>query len=114
MIRKFSTGAVRDTDTDKPNFPECFSYLAFWRYGQFMKKASAKYGENNWQKGITKDSYKQSLMRHLVRYLANEQGARLELDTDHLSAALFNLMGLMHEEEKEKLGDNLQKPTIGV
>jgi hypothetical protein len=100
--RSFTSGAIRDIDQGKPNFPECFSYLAFWRYGEYMRKASSKYGENNWQKGIPAEEYEKSLMRHLVRYFANKQGASLEPDQDHLSAAMFNLMGLMHEDEKRR------------
>ena len=101
--RQFSTGAVRDVDTDKENYVESLSWLALRRFAKYMKKASSKYGEGNWIKGIPLEEYEKSLMRHIQKYFANKyNGANLEPECDHLSAALFNLQGILHEEEKLK------------
>ena len=102
--RVFNTGAIRDQDTNKPDFVESVSWLTLGRYAMYMKGMEAKYGRGNWKKGIPIEEYEKSLMRHLHKYLANKyDGASLELEIDHLAAAMFNLMGLMHEEEKLKM-----------
>ena len=107
---QFKTGAVRDTQEGKENYPECLSFLALRRYGLYMQKASAKYGEDNWRKGIPVKSYERSLMRHLQKYFANKyDGATLEPDVDHLAAAMFNLQGLMHELEKAAMSASLPR-----
>lgn len=101
---KFSTGAVRDSQEDKEDYIESISWLTLRRYARYMLSQEQKYGRGNWLKGIPKDSYERSLMRHIQKYFANKYyGGNFELDVDHLSAAMFNLQGLMHEEEKEKL-----------
>lgn len=101
--RLFSTGAVRDVDTEKENYIESISWIALQRYTKYMKKVSVKYGENNWIKGIPIGEYEKSLLRHIQKYLANKyNGAKLEPECDHLSAAYFNLQGIIHEEEKLK------------
>jgi hypothetical protein len=98
---KFSTGAVRDKQEGKENYPECVSFLSLRRYARYMTKVSTKYGEDNWRKGIPIKSYERSLMRHLQKYFANKyEGAKFESEVDHLSAAMFNLQGILHEEEK--------------
>lgn len=106
----FSTGAVRDTQEGKEDYIESFSWLTFRRYAFYMKQMEAKYGRGNWIKGIPKANYLVSLMRHLQKYIANKlYGAKLEPEIDHLSAALFNLQGLIHEEEMEKLHEKETK-----
>ena len=66
-----------------------------------MKAQEVKYGRGNWKKGIPIEEYEKSLMRHLQKYLVNKyDGSNDEPDVDHLSAAMFNLQGLIHEIEK--------------
>jgi hypothetical protein len=103
-ITKFKSGAVRDLQGDKENYPECLSFLVLRRFALYMKKASAEYGENNWRKGIPITSYEKSLLRHLQKYFAAKyDGVEFEPGIDHLSAAMFNLQGLMHEQERERM-----------
>ena len=102
----FATGAQRDTQDGKPNFYECMSPFAYWRYGLYMDKASAKYGPDNWTKGIPIESYIKSLERHLVKLKAElKYGIELEPGIDHAAAIMFNIMGLMHEQEMAKRKD---------
>lgn len=102
-IRQFSTGAVRDTGEDKEDYIESISWLTMKRYCIYMGKMAKKYGRGNWIKGIPADSYEQSLLRHIQKYIsAKYYGVEIEPEVDHLSAALFNLQGLIHEEEKLK------------
>lgn len=88
----FTTGAVRDTADDKPR-PDLLSPFVLERVGNHMRKGAQKYSAWNWAKGIPSSRFYESLMRHLMKYA---QGLR---DEDHLSAAMFNLMGLIHNEE---------------
>lgn len=100
-VRKFSSGAIRDIDDGKENYVESISWLSLRRYARYMKKVSVKYGEGNWIKGIPIQEYEKSLLRHIQKYFsAKYNGVDIEPEVDHLSAAMFNLQGLMHEYEK--------------
>lgn len=103
-LREFSTGALRDIDDGKEDYIESISWLTMRRFAFYMKSFEKKYGRGNWKKGIPIEDYERSLMRHLQKYLANKyDNAGLEPDVDHLGAAMFNLSGLIHEEEKAKI-----------
>lgn len=105
-VRKFATGAVRDVDTDKEDYIESISWISLKRYAKYMKKQESKYGRGNWIKGIPIEEYEKSLLRHIQKYISNKYyGTKIESETDHLSAAMFNLQGLIHEEEKLKNED---------
>lgn len=102
-IRKFDTGAIRDNDSTKEDYIETISWTAFKRYAQYMTDKKAKYGAGNFKKGIPISSYEQSLLRHIQKYLVNKyEGGDEEKLEDHLSACVFNLFGIMHEESKKK------------
>jgi dATP/dGTP diphosphohydrolase len=105
--REFLSGAIRDSDENKEDYIESISWLTMKRYAFYMKKQEVKYGRGNWKKGIPIEEYEKSLMRHLQKYLVNKyDDGEEELDIDHLAAALFNLQGLIHEEEKLKRTKN--------
>ncbi len=97
--RQFKTGAVRDSEEGKVDFIETISWTAFNRYAQYMTGKKSKYGDGNFKKGMDIESYERSLMRHIDKYLRNRyEGGADEPDEDHLSAAVFNLFGILHEE----------------
>ena len=99
----FASGAVRDNQEGKEEYVETISWLALRRYAQYMTKMAAKYGRGNWVKGIPIENSENAAMRHLQKYLANKyQGAKLEPEVDHLSAVIFNIFTLMHEQERTK------------
>ncbi len=108
-IRKFSTGAVRDVANGKEDYTETISWSAFKRYAKYMTKMAEKYGVGNFKKGIPIDSYEKSLLRHIQKYMENKfEGGIVEVEQDHLSAIVFNVFGIMHEEariEKENSGN---------
>lgn len=106
-MRKFETGAVRDSENGKEDYTETISWTAFKRYAQYMTKCAEKYGTGNFKKGINIDSYERSMIRHLQKYMENkyEQGT-IETDSDHLSAMVFNIFGIMHEEERVRKNGN--------
>ena len=102
-IPEFETGAKRDSE-GKEDYVETQSFLAMQRYAVYMTSQAKKYGRGNWRKGIPISSYEESFMRHMHKYFANKyDNANLEPEVDHLAAMRFNLDGIMHEEEKNKL-----------
>ncbi len=102
--RKFTTGAVRDQDTDKENYLDSVSWVALKRYAKYQNSATkGRYEDGNWRLGIPIKEYEKSMMRHIQKYLSNKyDGTNIEPEVDHLAAAWFNLQGIIHEEEKLK------------
>lgn len=102
-VRKFETGAIRDVDTTKEDYVETISWTAFRRYAQYMTSKKKRYGAGNFKKGIPIESYEQSLVRHIQKYMENryEEGI-VETDDDHISAIVFNCFGILHEQERLK------------
>ena len=103
-MRKFGSGAIRDSDDSKENYIESIPWLALRRYAAYMKSKEKVYGKGNFKKGIPIESYEESALRHVQKYISNKyEGGEFELDQDHLSAVLFNIFGIMFEEEKINL-----------
>lgn len=101
---KFSSGAIRDSQEGKPDFIETISWSAFNRYARYMTSKKKKYGQGNFKKGIEDWSYEQSLVRHVDKYMRNKhENGNDEKNEDHLSAIIFNVFGLMHNDEQRKL-----------
>lgn len=115
-VRKFSTGATRDTEDDKID-PEAFlDPLALGEYFEFMhrhrkqKDGSLRDGDN-WQKGFTRKSVMKSLWRHtydvwrMHRGLPPKSSDALEIYKRDPSAAvieslcgvIFNAFAYMRE-----------------
>ncbi len=106
-ITKFKSGAIRDTGAGKEDYIETVSWTAFKRFAQYMTSKKSKYGSGNFKKGISDTSYEQSLMRHTQKYLVNKyEGGKEEPEEDHLSAVIFNAMGLLHNQELRKRDKN--------
>lgn len=93
--RSFETGAVRDTDVNKPRF-DLIPPHALWRVAMLYARGAQKYGENNWQKGIPSQQMLASAMRHLEAY------RRGETDEDHLAAVAWNILALMQYECEDR------------
>ena len=91
---RFATGAVRDTANDKPR-PDLISPFFMMRLGEHLRKGANKYTEWNWAKGIPSSRCFASCMRHMMQYAMGKR------DEDHLSAAAFNIMAIIHNEETE-------------
>lgn len=104
--RTFKSGAIRDTEDNKEDYSETISWTAFKRYANYMTEKKAKYGSGNFKKGMDIDAYERSLLRHVQKYMENKyEGGLIETDQDHLSAMVFNIFGIMHEEERIKKDD---------
>lgn len=109
-VRKFDSGAIRDNDSTKEDYVETISWTALKRHAQYMTGKKKKYGAGNFKKGIPIESYEQSLVRHLQKYMENKyEGGTVETREDHLCAMLFNICGIIHEEERAKKNETKQK-----
>lgn len=95
--QQFSTGAVRDVSTDKPR-PDLISPFFLERLGHHLGKGAKKYSAWNWAKGIPNSRCYESAMRHLMQF------AQGDVDEDHLSAAAFNIMVIIHNQEVAERG----------
>jgi hypothetical protein len=114
--RLFSTGATRDADTGKLDYEGFLSPLVLRRYAEYMHMCrtrnvppgQALRASDNWQKGIPKDAYIKSLIRHVLEvwliedgYEArDEKGNVIDLETA-LCAIIFNASGRLFEDLKE-------------
>lgn len=102
----FESGAVRDTTGDKAR-PDLVSPFFLERLGQHMRKGAEKYDEWNWAKGIPNSRCYESLMRHLTQF------AQGDITEDHLSAAAFNIMAIIHNQETQRRGVVFIGESIG-
>jgi 5'(3')-deoxyribonucleotidase len=113
-VRKFATGATRDTDTGKLDYEGFLSPLALRSFAEFMhrnrfQKDGSLRDSDNWQKGIPLDAYMKSLFRHFMEVwmihrgitALDEKGQEVNLETA-LNAVLFNAQGYLHEHLKAK------------
>lgn len=70
-IRKFETGATRDTEGGKNDYEGYLSPLSLFAFGNYMTKHRRQpdgslRDSDNWQKGISLPCYMKSLWRHLL------------------------------------------------
>lgn len=112
-IRTFATGATRDTAEGKHDYEGFISPLVTKRYGAYMhrnrfQKDGTTRDSDNWQKGIDKDAYVKSLVRHVEDVKLHHDGFADEaVDADLqdvLCAVLFNASGLLFEMLMEGKG----------
>lgn len=110
-MRQFKSGATRDDDKSKPDYEGFLCPAVLARYGQYMSKHRVQADgqlrdSDNWQKGIPKAQYIKSLLRHVwdvwLIHRNLRQWATSEDQEENLCAAMFNIMGYLHEELKEK------------
>lgn len=113
-IRKFTTGANRDTDNNKLDYEGFFSPIVMECFAEYMNKCrKLKDGttreSDNWQKGIPLDVYMKSMYRHFMDVWMEHRGyASREGIIEGLCGLLFNVQGYLFEilkaeyEEEEK------------
>lgn len=107
-IRKFKTGATRDTSQNKPDYEGFLSPLVIKRYGEYMNKHRVQPDGNirdsdNWQKGIPKEEYMKSAWRHFMDWWLENRGFESrDGEEEALCALIFNTMGCLHEILKER------------
>jgi hypothetical protein len=108
-VRKFDTGATRDTEEGKIDYEGFLSPTALARFGQYMHKHrhqsdGSLRDSDNWQKGIPIPVYVKSLIRHVVAvWTLFRSGDNLsDEQEDSLCAVLFNSWGMLHENLKAR------------
>lgn len=120
-MRVFDTGATRDSNDDKLEYEGFESALVTKRYAEYMhahrKQADGNLrAPDNWQKGIPKAAYVQSLVRHIQDVKLHWDGAADEaVDGDLesvLCAVLFNTKGLLFELIKERRATSPPKTPV--
>jgi hypothetical protein len=94
---KFVTGAVRDSMTGK-GLPSLIPPEALRRLARRFEDGAAKYGRDNWQKGIPLGRYQDAITRHT---LAAAEG---QTDEDHLGAVLWNAAAWIWTEGEIRAG----------
>ncbi len=87
------TGAVRDTNEGKIRW-DLIPVEALKRVALHYTNGAKKYDDNNWKKGIPTERFIESAMRHFMQYRLGEK------DEDHLSDVVFNILGIIYNEEK--------------
>lgn len=104
-VRTFDTGATRDLDRDKLDFEGFNCPLVEQSFAEYMHKnrfqTDGNYRDSdNWQRGITHESYVKSLCRHFQDVRLHHRGyghmAKEDMITA-LNAMRFNVNGLLHE-----------------
>ncbi len=99
---EFMTGSRRDLRDGKGRFDLLPPY-PLWRIALHFEGGSEKYGDRNWEKGQPTHCYYDSAMRHMVKYMLCRQ-LGIDGDEDHLAAAAWNIICLMHTEWMIQMG----------
>lgn len=105
-MRKFTTGATRDSDETKYDFegflsPAVLRWFAKYMHTHRVQADGSLRDSDNWQKGIPKDAYMKSMTRHFMDVWSLHRGETAdETMEEALPALLFNIMGYMFETLK--------------
>ena len=93
--KQYESGAVRDTNEGKIRW-DLLPIESLKRVAIHYTDGAKKYDENNWKLGVPTERFVEAVCRHWAQYLLGE------IDEDHLSAVVFNVLGLIWNEEKSK------------
>jgi hypothetical protein len=114
-VRHFSTGATRDDNQHKLDYAGFNDPLTMRRFAEYMHEhrfqADGQVRESdNWQKGIPKSAYMESMYRHFHDVWALDRNfpeVATEQDIEKALCALwFNVRGYLFEVLMEKLEAN--------
>lgn len=84
--------AIREPTDGKGRF-DLITPFGLERLAKWYELGSKKYTERNWEKGIPFSRYIDSALRHINKYVMGMT------DEDHLAAAAWNILCIMHHEE---------------
>lgn len=116
-MRKFDSGATRDTDEAKPDFEGFFSPSVLTRRAEYMNKHRVQADgsvrdSDNWQKGMPPEVYMKSAFRHFMdwwtlhRHVVCEDhtpsAEMRDLCEEAICALMFNAEGYLHELLKDR------------
>jgi len=106
-MRRFESGATRDTDENKNDYEGFLSPMVIECFGNYMTKHRKQADGNlrasdNWQKGIPKSEYLKSAWRHYLDWWKEHRGIKSKDGLiEALCALMFNVMGYLFEVLKE-------------
>lgn len=86
------TGATREPSDGKGRF-DLVTPFGMMRLAKWYEAGAKKYAPRNWEKGIPFSRYTDSALRHIFKFIMGMT------DEDHLAAAVWNLMAIMHHQE---------------
>ena len=89
----YETGATRDNAKGKGRY-DLIPTTALKRVALVYERGAEKHGGNNWKKGIPYSRLVSSALRHISQF---QEGLT---DEDHIGHAIWNLMAIIHFEEK--------------
>lgn len=108
-MRKFESGAVRDED--KPRY-DLIPHEGLRRLAQRYTMGAAKYGEWNWEKGLTDPEFLKQAKCHMVAHMWEYFAAGNEAD-DNLAAIAWGCMTLMEAEKRHEADRGGKDTGIG-
>lgn len=97
QCEEFETGAKRDTQDNKPRY-DLIPVAALKRLAMLYARGAQKYGEGNFEKGMSFKRVLASLLRHVYAFVEGE------VTEDHLAAVAWNAFALMFYQEQIKKG----------
>lgn len=107
-MRKFSSGATRNNDADELDYEGFFSPIVMKCFAEYMHENRVQTDgkirdSDNWQKGISKNSYMKSEYRHTMDLWLEHRGYKSrEGIIKALCGIMFNTQGYLFEILKEK------------
>jgi hypothetical protein len=119
-MRKFSTGATRNDDSNEFDYEGFLSPLVLKAYASYMHKNRVQAdgslrASDNWQKGIDRDAYMKSMWRHFHDVWMEHRGEESRDGTDEaLAGLMFNVMGYYYEVLKERELPESVEQMLGI
>jgi hypothetical protein len=113
-LRTFSTGATRDTGTDKLEPQGFLSPEVLHRFSQYMHKHRKQSdgslrASDNWKKGMPQEEYVKSLLRHVMDLWAVLGGEGKPLyDAKESQGWLHEELKAKNDEEYRRVGFNIR------
>lgn len=96
--QNYETGATRDNSAGKGRY-DLFPPSAIKRVAVVYENGGKIHGDRNWEKGIPESRLFDSALRHTYQALSGME------DEDHLAHAVWNLLALMHFQDKGNPAD---------
>lgn len=84
--------AIREPSSGKGRY-DLISPFGIDRIAKWYELGAKKYADRNWEKGMPFSRYVNSAKRHLNKFVMGLE------DEDHLAAACWNIMAIMHHQE---------------
>lgn len=88
--------AIREPSVGKGRF-DLITPFGIMRLAKWYERGAQKYADRNWEKGMPFSRYIDSAERHITKF---KMGMT---DEDHLAAAAWNILAIIHHEELGQL-----------